>query len=120
MKAPSWQTTILVCFLTSAVLLVSVWLIHENRAPPSFLLVPIGALFTGATGLAVGYMHGLIKLPPYLEGAEIETRIVKTLPPPPTVAELLGTAPAAATATTTTTTTTTETPLTAEVPHDPP
>lgn len=92
MKPLHWTTLVLICFGALLITGVSVWLVAAKYAPPALLLAPLSAVLTGGASAAVFYMRGLIEMPPHLEGASVEARIIQPVTPP-TARELLGTPP---------------------------
>lgn len=82
----SWPATIIICFFGLLIFGTLIHLIDTGKAAPQALYMAL----IGAVSLPVawfskrlGFQEGLVKMPPFLEGAEVETRIVKTTAPPP-------------------------------------
>jgi hypothetical protein len=77
----SWQTTVLIMFVVTAVLGVSVWLVASELMPVTFVAIPIGTiLLTLPTAIAT-YLKGQQEMPPSPPGMEF--RLMPSIRPPP-------------------------------------
>jgi hypothetical protein len=90
----SWPIVALAALATLIFVVVlgaCIWLVEQKLVSASIIVAPISTFLFGAAAAAVAYMRALMKLPPAPYGTEY--RLVPSLSPPPSDAQLLGQIP---------------------------